>query len=106
VGRQAGLTSPAIYGGVERNAYIVESIGCGAAFFDYENDGWVDILLLSGSRWEGAPAQSGNRLYKNNRDGTFTDVMEKAGLARTGWFCGVTVGDYNNDCSGRSATER
>jgi len=97
VASAAGLTAPVIYGGVDRNAYIMEAIGCGAAFLDYDNDGWLDILVLTGTRWEGAPAGTTNRLYKNNRDGTFTDVTEKAGLTRLGWFCGVTVGDYNND---------
>jgi enediyne biosynthesis protein E4 len=93
----AGLVAPVIYGGVESNAYIVEAIGCGAAFLDYDNDGWLDILMLTGTRWEGAPAGTTNRLYRNNRNGTFTDVTEKAGLTRLGWFSGVTVGDYNND---------
>ena len=93
----AGLTAPVIYGGVNSNTYILEAIGCGAAFLDYDNDGWLDILVLTGTRWEGAPAGATNRLYKNNRNGTFTDVTEKAGLTRLGWFCGVTVGDYNND---------
>jgi hypothetical protein len=97
VAAKAGLTAPVIYGGVERNDYIVEAIGCGAAFLDYDNDGWLDIFLLSGTRWEGAPSGATNRLYHNNRDGTFTDVTAKAGLTRTGWACGVTVGDYNND---------
>ena len=89
VAAQAGLTAPVIYGGVERNDYILEAIGCGAAFLDYDNDGWLDIFLLSGTRWEGAPHGATNRLYRNNRDGTFTDVTEKAGLTRTGWACGV-----------------
>ncbi|HEY1338842.1 MAG TPA: VCBS repeat-containing protein [Bryobacteraceae bacterium] len=97
VAAAAGLTAPVIYGGVDTNAYILESIGCGAAFFDYDNDGWLDILLLSGSRWEDAPGGATNRLYRNNRDGTFADVTEKAGLARSGWACGITIGDYNND---------
>jgi hypothetical protein len=97
VAAKAGLTAPVIYGGVETNAYILEAIGCGAAFIDYDNDGWLDILLLSGSRWEGPPAGATNRLYRNNRDGTFTDVTEKAGLDRGGWACGVTIADYNND---------
>jgi hypothetical protein len=97
VAAKAGLTAPVIYGGVDANAYILEAIGCGAAFFDYDNDGWLDVLLLSGSRWEGPPPGATNRLYRNNRDGTFTDVTEKAGLTRTGWACGVTIGDYNND---------
>jgi hypothetical protein len=97
VAEAAGLRHPVIYGGVEKKDYIVETIGCGCAFFDYDNDGWLDILLLSGTRLEGAPAEATNRLYKNNRDGTFTDVTEKAGLKRTGWASSVTVGDYNND---------
>ena len=97
VASAAGLTAPVIYGGANSNTYILEAIGCGAAFLDYDNDGWLDILLLTGSRWDGAPADATNRLYKNNRNGTFTDVTEKAGLTRLGWFCGVTVGDYNND---------
>ncbi len=97
VAAQAGLKAPVIYGGVGTNAYILEAIGCGAAFLDFDNDGWLDILLLTGSRWEGAPEGATNRLYKNNRDGTFTDVTVTAGLGRAGWFSGVTVGDYNND---------
>jgi hypothetical protein len=72
-------------------------VGCGCAFIDYDNDGWVDVLVLSGSRVSGAPEGTSNRLYKNNHDGTFTDVTERAGLLRTGWASAVTVGDYNND---------
>jgi hypothetical protein len=97
VGTQAGLTKPVIYGGVDRKTYIAETIGCGCAFFDYDNDGWMDILMLSGTRLEGDPPEATNRLYKNNRDGTFTDVTEAAGLRRTGWASGVTVGDFDND---------
>ncbi len=97
VAPQAGLTAPVIYGGVDRKDYILETIGCGAAFFDYDNDGWLDIFVLSGTRLDGTPEGATNRLYKNNRDGTFTDVTEKAGLARTGWASAVAVGDYNND---------
>lgn len=77
--------------------YIIESMGCGLAFLDYDNDGWLDIFLLSGTRREGPVEGATNRLYKNNRDGTFTDVTAKAGLTRQGWAYGVTVGDYNND---------
>ena len=72
-------------------------VGCGVAFFDYDNDGWLDLLVLNGTRLEGAPPGTTNRLYKNNRDGTFTDVTEKAGLTRAGWASAVTVGDYDND---------
>src|SRR5215831_14473861 len=78
VASAAGLTAPVIYGGVDSYTYILEAIGCGAAFLDYDNDGWLDILLLTGSRWDGTPSGATNRLYKNNRNGTFSDVTEKA----------------------------
>ena len=97
VAAAAGLREPTIYGGVDSKKYILESTGCGCAFIDYDNDGWMDIFLLCGTRLEGAPPGATNRLYKNNRDGTFTDVTEKAGLHAVGWACGVCVGDYNND---------
>jgi hypothetical protein len=97
VAAAAGLTAPVIYGGVERKDYIIETVGCGCAFVDFDNDGWMDIFLLSGTRIAGAPAGATNRLYKNNRDGTFTDVTAKAGLRRTGWASSVCVGDFNND---------
>jgi hypothetical protein len=97
VASAAGLHAPTIYGGVETKKYILESTGCGCAFIDYDNDGWMDLFLLSGTRLEGAPAGVTNRLYKNNRDGTFTDVTERAGLGAVGWASAVCVGDYNND---------
>ncbi|HWG60041.1 MAG TPA: CRTAC1 family protein [Candidatus Acidoferrales bacterium] len=97
VAQKAGLTAPVIYGPVGRADYILEAVGCGCAFLDYDNDGWMDIFLLSGTRFEGAPEGATNRLYKNNRDGTFSDVTEKAGLHRVGWASSVCVGDYNND---------
>jgi hypothetical protein len=93
----AGLTAPMIYGGVERDEYIIEANGCGCAFLDYDNDGWMDIFLLSGTRLSDVPAGTSNRLYKNNRDGTFTDVTKQAGLEAVGWANSVCVGDYNND---------
>src|SRR6267154_1389561 len=97
IAEQAGLRQPVIYGGVDHKQYIIETVGCGVAFIDYDNDGWMDIFLLSGTRIEGAPDGTSNRLYKNNRDGTFTDVTEKAGLHAAGWASGVCVGDYDND---------
>ena len=93
VATAAGLTAPVVYGA----QYILETIGCGCAFIDYDNDGWMDIFLLSGTRLDGDPEGASNRLYKNNRDGTFTDVTEKAGLKAVGWASAVSVGDYNND---------
>jgi hypothetical protein len=97
VASEAGLTHPVVYGGLHHKNYIVETVGCGIALFDYDNDGWLDIFVLCGTRMEEPPAGATNRLYKNNRDGTFTDVTEKAGLVRSGWASGVTIGDYNND---------
>jgi enediyne biosynthesis protein E4 len=97
VASEAGLHAPVIYGGVDAKKYIIEANGCGCAFIDYDNDGWMDIFLLSGTRLEGDPPEATNRLYKNNRDGTFTDVTEKAGLKAAGWANGVCIGDYNND---------
>ena len=97
VAGEAGLVSPVIYGDVDHKDYILEATGCGCAFFDYDNDGWMDIFVLSGTRIPAPPPGSTNRLYKNNRDGTFTDVTEKAGLHEVGWAAGVCVGDYNND---------
>jgi hypothetical protein len=85
------------YGIPEAVTYIVEEMGGGCAFFDYDNDGWMDIFILGGRRLEDIPAGASNRLYKNNRDGTFTDVTRQAGLWDAGWAVGVCVGDYNND---------
>jgi enediyne biosynthesis protein E4 len=96
VAKEAGLTAPVIYGPADHKNYIIEVVGCGVACFDFDNDGWLDLFVLSGTRLDGA-AGSTNRLYKNNRNGTFTDVTAKAGLTRTGWASAVTVGDYDND---------
>ena len=97
VGEQAGLLAPLIYGPPDHKDYIIETVGCGCAFIDYDNDGWLDVFILSGTRLEGAPPGATNRLYHNNRDGTFTDITEKSGLTRTGWASSVCIGDYNND---------
>src|SRR5437879_12420218 len=67
IARAAGLREPVIYGEAGYKTYILESVGCGAAFFDYDNDGWLDILVLSGSRLSGA-STSTNRLYKNGSE--------------------------------------
>ncbi len=99
VGRAAGLTGKTIYGGEHKNKYLLETTGCGVAFYDYDNDGWLDIFLVNGTRLEGFPAgqEPVSHLFKNNRDGTFTDVTLKAGVARSGWGQGVCIGDYDND---------
>ncbi len=97
IAAQAGLSAPVIYGGVDHKDYIVETVGCGVAFFDYDHDGWPDIFVLSGSLLEGDAPGASNRLYHNNRDGTFTDITAKAGLSSAAWASAVCVGDYNND---------
>ena len=77
---------------VERQKYILEAIGCGCAFIDYDNDGWMDVFLLTRHAPRRRSGGASNRLYRNNRDGTFTDVTEKAGLGAVGWASGVCVG--------------
>ncbi len=99
VAAQAGINQHTLYGGVDENKYLLETTGCGAAFLDYDNDGWLDIFLVNGSRLEGF--QKGeepvNHLYRNHGDGTFIDVTRKAGIGRSGWGQAVCAGDYNND---------
>jgi hypothetical protein len=97
IAKTAGLTEAMPYGGETNVTYIIESMGGGCAFFDYDNDGWMDIFILGGRKLEGVPAGASNRLYHNNRDGTFKDVTAKAGLLDAGWATGICVGDYNND---------
>src|SRR5690349_23592817 len=79
--------------------YIAESMSGGVALFDYDNDGYLDIFLVNSLTVD--LFKSGKRtrsaLYHNNRDGTFTDVTDKAGVGDIGWGMGVAVGDYNND---------
>src|ERR1700681_4561506 len=99
IAEKAGLTIENAFGGVNTKKYIIETTGTGVAIFDYDNDGWPDIFLVNGTKLEGFPAGQGpsNRLYRNNHDGTFTDVTAKVGLSATGWGQGVCVGDYDND---------
>jgi hypothetical protein len=96
VAKESGLNSPNVWGGVDQKKYIIEAKGSGLAFFDYDHDGWLDIYLTNGTRfntnWPPGKAPT-SHLYKNNRDGTFSDVTEKSGLARDGWQTGVCVGD-------------
>ncbi len=99
VAANAGLNVKTIFGGEHKNKYLLETTGCGVAFYDYDNDGWLDIFLVNGSRLEGFPKgqEPTSHLFKNNRDGSFTDVTEKAGLVHSGWGQGVCIGDYDND---------
>ena len=80
-------------------AHLPETVGAGCAFFDYDNDGWMDIYLVNSGPCDFyQPAQSlRNALYRNNRDGTFTDVTLKAGVPGNAYGMGVAVGDYDGD---------
>src|SRR6202167_3770680 len=96
----SGLDVETIYGGVGKNKYLLETTGCGLAFYDYDNDGWQDVFLVNGWRLEGFAKghEPHCRLFRNNRDGTFTDVTKGSGLEmRTGWGQACCVGDYDND---------
>ncbi|HUK41660.1 MAG TPA: VCBS repeat-containing protein, partial [Candidatus Acidoferrales bacterium] len=96
---KARLRAQTVFGGVGTKKYIIETTGTGVAIFDYDNDGWPDIFVVNGTTLDTATSASGptNHLYRNNHDGTFTDVTEKAGLHHGGWGQGVCVGDYDND---------
>ena len=82
------------YGG----KFLPETLGAGCAFLDYDQDGWLDILLINGMDWPGHKrGRTTLKLYRNNRNGTFTDVTRKAGLDAEMYGMGVAAGDYNND---------
>jgi hypothetical protein len=77
---------------------LLEEMGCGVALFDYDNDGWLDIFLVNGNTSSAAvQSKPTSYLFRNNRDGTFTDVTRKAGLTHSGWGQACCVGDYDND---------
>ncbi|HEX7087601.1 MAG TPA: CRTAC1 family protein [Vicinamibacterales bacterium] len=105
VAAQAGLTAPSIYGGLESKRFIIETNGAGAAWIDVDDDGWIDALVLGGTRLEpGTRRAMANpdfgpttRLYRNNRDGTFTDITAQSGLGRTAWASSVCAGDADGD---------
>jgi hypothetical protein len=106
VAREAGLRAKTIFGSERKNKFLLETTGCGCAFFDFDNDGWLDIFLVNGTRFEAKwpPGQApgvlvadfdndgwpdiyvandstSSALYQNNRDGTFTDIGIEAGAA-------------------------
>src|SRR5262249_36348707 len=93
VAQKAGLTMMNVFGGKDTKKYIIETTGTGVAIFDYDNDGWPDIFLVNGTTLEGQDNSATNHLYRNNHDGSFTDVTKSAGLAGPpGWGQGVCVG--------------
>src|SRR5436190_1952301 len=100
------LVPPAVSGitwvhhnGRSPEMYLPETVGAGCAFIDYDNDGWMDIYLVNSGKCDFFDPQSPlrNALYRNNRDGTFTDVTEKAGVVGGGYGMGVAAGDYDGD---------
>lgn len=104
---EAGLRTPVVYGDEQRKRFIIETNGAGVALIDVDADGWLDALVLSGTRldassrrpqsWPPATAPTA-RLYRNRRDGTFEDVTRGSGLEhKVGWASGVCAGDYDND---------
>jgi enediyne biosynthesis protein E4 len=99
VAEKSGITMLNVFGGIDTKKYIIETTGTGVAIIDYDNDGWPDIFIVNGTTLDGFPKGNAptNHLYRNNHDGTFTDVTVKAGLAATGWGQGTCAGDYDND---------
>src|SRR5260370_42319897 len=99
VAEKSGITMMNVFGGVDTKKYIIETTGTGVAIFDYDNDGWLDIFIVNGTTLEGLPTGKAptNHLYRNNHDGTFTDVTVKAGLAATGGGQGGFIGGSGND---------
>ena len=99
IAERAGLTGKTVIQGHETKDFLLSTTGGGVALFDYDNDGWLDIFIVNGwgLREFSRGSEPSNHLYRNNRDGTFAAVTEKARLVRHGWGQGVCVGDYDND---------
>jgi enediyne biosynthesis protein E4 len=98
--KAAGLDQFHHHSGTREKTTIIEAPGSGVALLDFDNDGWLDIYLLNGSTvpaLKGAEAPPRAMLFRNNHDGTFTNVTAKAGVANERWGFGVAVGDYDND---------
>jgi hypothetical protein len=99
VAARAGILVRNVNGSAEVKRYILEATGSGVAILDYDRDGWQDIFFVNGTTFDAATSKSNptSRLFHNNRNGTFTDVTARAGVAFSGWGQGACVGDYDND---------
>jgi len=99
VAHEAGFRAVTIFGGRERNKYLLETTGSGVAFIDYDGDGWLDVFLVNGTTLEGFPKgeEPRSHLYRNRKDGSFEDTTPPAIREQTGWGQGACVGDYDND---------
>lgn len=99
VASSAGLTLHNVNGSATLKQYILEATGSGVAIIDYDRDGWPDIVLVNGQSLQPTPGDknAGSHLFRNNHDGTFTDVTAATGFNAGGWGQGACVGDYDND---------
>lgn len=100
VTKAAGLGGFRFISGTPAKDYILEAPGAGGAFVDYDNDGWLDVYLVNGATFDflrGNARAPRAALYRNNQDGTFTEVTERAGVANTAWGQGICAGDFDND---------
>ena len=99
VAQKAGLNFQHFSGSSEKT-YILEGMSGGVAWIDYDRDGWLDLYLVNGGLWDEllkGERSISNALYRNNGDGTFTDVTKKAGVENRFWGMGVAASDYDND---------
>jgi hypothetical protein len=100
ISEKAGLTHWTHKMGTKEKKYIIETNGSGVGLIDYDNDGWLDIYVVSGSTFDaldGKETPPHAALFHNNHDGTFTDVAAKAGVTNDRWGIGVAIADYDND---------
>jgi hypothetical protein len=106
IGQQAGLTTPSVYGGETKKRFIIETNGAGAALLDLDNDGWLDAIVLNGTRLKEGTRENQSwpddkrptaHVYRNRHDGTFEDVTRGSGLDRVAWSSSICAGDVDND---------
>ncbi len=98
VAEEAGLIHQTVYGGVDRNRFLLETTGPGVALLDVDADGWLDVFLVNGTSFERpAEPRPSAHLYRNLRNGRFEDVTDAMGLRQAGWGQGACVGDYDRD---------